>query len=260
MEHPIFKKIENSKAPDFGDIFNKSFEMYKKVFTQGLIHVLVSLVVVIPFILVVYIPLMPFYMDALSGGYDPYYSNSPFDQYSPIILIVWILFILVLSFIMQAVNYSIYGNFMKVLKNEDLGITEDTGGYFAIFKKHFSKLVMLTLATMGIALLAALLCYIPLLYAIVPLQLILPIFVFNEEMSVGDIVKAAFKLGNKYWFVIFGLLFVAGLLGSLGAILCYIGMIATVFFTYIVLYYIYKETVGFDDTDSISNIGQSEEI
>ncbi|GAB5399039.1 MAG: hypothetical protein Aureis2KO_06240 [Aureisphaera sp.] len=259
MEHPIFKKIENSQSPDFGDIFSKSFELYKQVFTQGMVHVLVSLVVIIPFVLVIYIPILPMYIDAISGGYDPYYGDTMFDNYSPVIIILWFLLVLVLSFLMQAVNYSIYGNFLKMLKNEDMGLSEETGGYFSLLKKHFSKLVMLTLATMGIAILAALLCYLPLLYAMVPLQLMLPIFVFNEDLSVGDIVKAAFKLGNKHWFIIFGLLFVGSLLSSLGAILCYIGMIATLFFTYIILYYIYKETVGFEDDNAISNIGQSED-
>lgn len=259
MEHPIFKKIENSKSPDFGDIFGKSIELYKKVFSQGLMHVLVSLIVIIPFAVVVYVPLMPFYIDAMTGGYDPYYSSSPFDQYSPILIILWMILVLVLSLIMQAVNYSIYGNFLKVLKNEDMGTSEDTGGYFDLLKKHFSKLVMLTLATLGIAILAALLCYLPLIYAMVPLQLMLPIFVFNEDLSVGDVVKAAFKLGNKYWLILFALILVASMLSSLGVILCYIGMIATLFFTYIVMYYIYKETIGFEGDDQIESIGQTED-
>ncbi|WP_109302541.1 hypothetical protein [Aquimarina sp. AU474] len=247
MEHPIFNKIENSKKPDFGDILSKSFELYKKAFSIGLIHGLISLAIAIPFVLIVYIPILPTYIEMIEYSGDPYYQPTFFEDYSFIMIAIWVLVVFVMSFIMQVLNISVYGHFFKALKNEDLNTTDDIGGYFTIAKNHFGKIVILSLATMGIGILAMLLCYFPLFYVMVPFQLVIPIFIFNQEMSVGDIIKAAFKLGNKYWLIFFGLIFVSAIFSSLGVLGCYIGVIATMFFSYIVSYYMYKETIGFED-------------
>ncbi|MEM7185946.1 MAG: hypothetical protein AAF466_04740 [Bacteroidota bacterium] len=254
MKTTIFEKIENSKSVDFGDILSKSFELYKKVFQEGLMHTLVSLIVVIPFILVIYIPLLPMYIDMIQYGGDPYYyGNEPFFLESPVMMIGYLLLIFALSILMQVVTMSIYGHFFLALKRADLGTNEDIGGYFDLLKNHFGTILMLTLATLGIALLAALLCYLPILYVMVPLQLILPIFVFNQDLTTGDVIKAAFKLGNKYWGILFGLIIVGGILASLGMLACYIGLVLTAFFTYIVIYYFYKDSIGFDEpTEDIS--------
>ena len=259
MESNIFKRIEQSTKPDFGDVLSKSFELYKKVFTEGLVHSLVGLAVAIPFILLVYIPILPAYIDMIQNAGDPYYQPTFFEDYGVAMMIGWFVLVFLLSFIMQAVNMSIYGHFLKLLKNKDTGTTDDIGGYFTILKENFGLLLVLSLATLGIALLAALLCYLPILYVIVPLNLTLPIFVFNKGLTVGEIIKAAFKLGNKYWGVFFGIFFVSGLIASLGIIACYIGLLATMFFSYIGVYYAYKDTVGFDDSDAISSIGQAQD-
>ena len=118
---------------------------------------------------------------------------------------------------------------------------------FDDLKGNFGKLLALTLMTFGIAMLAALLCYLPLFYALVPLNLLLPIYAFNPDMSASDIVRAGFKLGNRFWLTAFGLIIVGSIIASLGAIICGIGIIATSFFSQIVLYYFYKDTVGFED-------------
>ena len=47
----IEKKIEANKALDFGTIFNKSIELFKKSWMHGLSVQLVTFVIIIPFIL-----------------------------------------------------------------------------------------------------------------------------------------------------------------------------------------------------------------
>lgn len=251
MKSNIFQRIENSKSVDFGDILSKSFELYKKVFTEGLMHTLITMVVIIPFMLVVYIPILPMYMDMLQYGGDPYYYSDPLVDYSVVWWIGYALVVFALSFLMQVVSIAIYAHFYQVMKKVDTGSQEEIGGYFAVLQGNFSKIFMLSLASFGIALLATLLCYLPIIYVMVPLQLILPIFVFNKELSVSEIIKAAFKLGNKHWLIAFGLILVSGIIASLGVIACYIGVIATAFFTHIVMYYFYKESVGFDDESEV---------
>ena len=103
------------------------------------------------------------------------------------------------------------------------------------------------------------LCYLPILYAMVPLHWIFPMFIFNTNLSVSEIIKAAFKFANKNWLVFFGLGFVCLIISGLGVILCYIGIIFTAFFTYIATYVTYRDTIGFDGADEIDEIGLLEE-
>ena len=88
----------------------------------------------------------------------------------------------------------------------------------------------------------------------VPLQLVVVIFAFNPDLSVSEIIKASFKLGHKYWFVIFGLMFISGFLAQLGMFLCFVGIFFFTFsFIYIPLYYVYKDSIGFEDNDQEKN-------
>jgi len=245
----LLEKIENSNPIDFGDIFSKSFNLYQKVFSKGIVHALILIAISIPLIIIIYIPVLPVYIEMIQNSGNPSYRPTFFEDFSLVAVIVWFIVIFVLSFVMQVFNVSVYGHFLKVLRNEETGNNEEIGGYFTIAKDHFGKILLLTLASTGIGMLAALACYLPIFYVLVPLQLLIPIFVFNPEISNSDIIKVAFKLGNKYWLVFFGLIFVSGLFAMLGSFLCGIGVIMTVFFPYIVTFYMYKETIGFDDKE-----------
>lgn len=247
MQTSLIDRIENSKNIDFGDILSKSFELFKKTWVEVLLHALITFLVIFPFLLVVYIPLFPIYAGMLTDGGSSYEAQSFVENISGMMLFVWIGVIFFLSFLIQPFILSIAGNFLRVCKNKDLNQEVATDGYFGLLKKHFGKMVLLSLATMGIALLAALLCYLPIFYVMVPLQLFLPVLVFNESMTVSEIIKASFKLGNKYWLMLFGLIIVSSLLASLGILLCGIGIIVTSYYQYIVIYYFYKDSVGFDD-------------
>ena len=258
MEPSIFERIEKAQPVDFGDIISKSFDLFKKVWTEALLHALVSLVVVIPFIIIVYVPIIPIYLRMLRGAYydpyyyDPYYGPSFADGFSIAMIFIWMFFIFVMVFLMQPFIISITGHFLKVCKQYDLEEEPVKEGYFSIVKKHFWKLLLLSMAMVGIAFLATLLCYFPIIYVMVPLQLILPVFFFYYTLSVSETIKACFKLGNKYWFMVFGLMLVSGLISMLGMIFCFIGIIVTSYFQYIVLYYFYKDSVGFEkQSDSL---------
>lgn len=249
MEHPIFKRIESAQKPDFGDILTKSFNLFKDVWSQGLIHGLISMAFVFPFIVIVYIPMIPFYIEAFEASQ---YGYEPSFDYAPAVIIGYALLILVLSFVMQIFVFAINLHFYRVMKNTDLKTNEDTGGYFVYLKGNFGKLLVLNLAVFGIAVLAALLCYLPIFYVMVPLQLIAPIFAFNSELSVSETIKASFKLGNRFWLIIFGLIIISSMIAQLGIIACFIGVIVTAYFVHIPMYYVYKETIGFPETSKES--------
>ena len=251
MEHPIFQKIEDSNKPDFGDIFSKSFELFKKVWEQALYHVLVTMVAVVPMIILIYIPYIMFalYM-AENDGYG-HYQQPDIAFFAPV-LILYGFVVFIVIFISQAIVLGITAHFLKVLQKEDTGKPENVGGYFDLIKGNYKKLFLLALASFGIALLAILLCYLPIFYVMVPLQLFVLFFAFNPELSVSEIVKASFKLGNKYWLIIFGLTFISSLIAQIGILLCIVGVFFTAYFVHVPMYFLYKDTIGFD-SDSDEN-------
>jgi uncharacterized membrane protein YccF (DUF307 family) len=110
--------------------------------------------------------------------------------------------------------------------------------------------MLLAAMTFGISLLATLLCVLPIFYVMVPISLMSVVYAFNPELSASDIVKASFDLGNKKWLLMFGLTIIASLLSqTVGMIMCFIGIFATASFVYLPAYFVYKEVVGFQETE-----------
>ncbi len=223
-------------------------------------HSLVAFAVMIPLILVVYIPIIPLYAEMIQNTGNTAYQPNIFENYSATAIVGYYLLIFIASFIMQAVSMSVYGHFFRFLKKDDLNTDEDIGGYFTLLKDSFGKLLLLSLATIGIGLVAMLFFYLPIFYAIIPLHFIFPFFIFNSNLNVTETVKAAFKFGTKNWGVLFGIGFVCSFLSSLGMIACYVGLFATMFFPYIATYVTYRDTIGFEDADDeIDTIGALQE-
>lgn len=251
MENSVFQKIENANKPDFGDILSRSFELFKKVWEQALYHVLITMAAVIPMILVIYLPYIIFVFYTVGfdsySSYDPYgYSEPDLMQYLPL-LILYILFVFVAIFIVQAFVLGITAHFYQVVKKIDMEDNTDVGGYFDLVKTDFKKLLLLSLASFGIAMLAVILCYLPIFYVMVPLQLVTAVYVFNRELSVRDIIRVCFKLGNKYWLIIFGLVILSSIIAQVGILLCFVGIFFTAYFVHLPMYYVYKDTIGFKE-------------
>jgi hypothetical protein len=162
-------------------------------------------------------------------------------------MVAYGLMMFVLFVVIQMITIAITAHFYKVCRIKDMDTQEDTGSYFSYLKEvSFGKVFKLSLANFGKAIAAISLCYLPIFYVMVPLQLMVVIFAFNKELSVSDIISISFKLGNKFWLLVFGLMIVSSLLAQLGIILCFVGLFFTAYFVYIPIYYFYKETIGFD--------------
>ncbi len=52
----LLSKIQLAKPTDFGDLFNDSIVLFKKVWFQGLLLQLLSILIMMPFIISFYIP------------------------------------------------------------------------------------------------------------------------------------------------------------------------------------------------------------
>jgi hypothetical protein len=252
MKQNVFQKIENAQSLDFVSILSKSFNLFKNVWQEALTHVLVSMIVVIPMIILIYLPYFMFIFYATDGiSYASYDSFGGYDQpdLTPFIpfFIIYFILVFVIIFIAQALILGITAHFFKVVKKIDTNSTEEVEGYFSFIKGNLNKLFMLSLASFGIALLAMLLCYLPIFYVMVPLQLIVVFFAFNSELSVSETIKASFKLGNKFWLIIFGLIIISSMIAQLGILLCIVGLFFTAYFVHLPMYYVYKDSIGFED-------------
>ena len=249
----LLERIERAKDLDFGDIFNKSIELFKKTWLQGLIMLLLTMVLMIPFYLIMYLPLIAMGVlspETLSQGGDPELT----------FLIPFYAFMLVFSFFAMIIGFGLKSAFYRICKIKDLN-EAGSDDYFYFFKKpYLGKTIKLAAITFGISLLAMLLCVLPIFYVMVPIALINVIYAFNPDMTASDIVKVGFKLGNKKWLITFGLLFISGILAQMvGMIMCFIGVFVTASFSYLPAYFVYKESVGFDEVHMIDEIGTPSE-
>lgn len=260
----ILQRIQNAKDLDFGDLFNRSIELFKKVWVQGLVTLLLNMVLAIPVMLMIYIPLIVMgLMDGYMSSYDAYdpYGSYSQPEVSPIMLIVMLLLYLVAMAALSTIAFGLKAAFYRICKMKDL---EQMGkeDYFYFFKKpYLQKTVTIALAYIGISLLATLLCVIPIIYAIVPLNYMIVIYAFNPDLSISEIIKLSFDLGNKKWLITFGIVIVASLLaGIVGMLMCLVGIYVTASFSYLPPYLIYKDVVGFEDENENPQIEENASI
>jgi len=242
----ILDKINRAERLDFGNILGESFELFKKTWIHGFILQLVLFIIMLPLIMVIYVPIFTVLIAQAKNGYaEP-------DAFSGIFVgmsFFYILFMIVAIFALSAIQFALNAGFFRMMKKLDFGETVQTSDLFFFFKtSYFSKTFLLVLASVGIAIIAALLCYLPIFYVMVPLTYFGFIFAFNPELSVNDIIKISFKLGNKKWLISFGLMIVVSLMSQIvGLILCGIGVLFTAAFVYHPFYLIYKSVVGFEN-------------
>jgi len=247
------EKINNAKALDFGTIFSESIELFKKTWLQGFLMQLFTIIVMLPLIIILYVPLITMMIAQSKSGYsDPSMFNDFFAGMS----IIYIVIVIVGIFVLGAVSVAINAAFFRIMKALDEGKTVTTSDFFCFINgKYLSKTFMLMIVSVLIAIPSALLCYIPLIYMIVPLSFFALIFAFNPELSVSDIVSISFKIGHKKWLLSFGLIIVSSLLAQIvGFLLCGIGVLFTAPFVYHPVYLIYKNVVGFEKDDEIIEV------
>ena len=245
MFQELQRRIDTAKELDFGSIFQRSLDLFKETWVQGLILTLISIAITLPLIMLIYIPMIVY------GIADP----SAFEQGDLAALPIFIMAItlIVVIVIISALSFALQAAFFKMIKKIDHKETNEDVNFFMYFKQpYLKKSLILSLALIGIALASALLCYLPLIYAIVPLQFFVLFFAFHPELSISEVIKLSFKLGNKKWLITFGLILVAGILAQfVGMLLCFVGVFFTASFGYLPLYHIYKDVIGFDNQPEI---------
>jgi hypothetical protein len=237
----LTQRIKSYPELSFGDIFSKSIALFKKVWLQGFIVLLLTFVVILPFYIILYIPLIA------SGITDPEFLQN--NEMPPMVAVAMCILAPVVVIGITTFALALNAAFLKICKQKDLG-QESKDDYFYFFKEgRLGKVFILALYTFGLAFLGMLACGIGLFYVIVPLSLIPAFLAFSDELSPLEMVKASFTLGNKNWLVIFGLIMVMGIVAELGFLLCCIGVLFTAMLAKVPVYFMYKDGVGFNGVE-----------
>jgi len=159
--------------------------------------------------------------------------------------ILWLyLFLAVVSLF----SYILYLGFFRVIRQIDHGEAFVFSELFYFFKTaSIRKSLGLSVTYITISAIAVLLCFFPLIYVIVPLMFLLPVYAYNPDLSISEIVKVSFNLGNKKWGITFLTLFLnAMLIYVISLVTCGLGGIVVSCFIYLPQYIIYKKVIGFE--------------
>ena len=245
----VLSKIQLAKTTDFGDLFNESIVLFKKVWLQGLQLQLFSFLIMLPFVISFYGPYFKLALDnSTSGQLDPnVLSQSLIDEFGS--SLVWVY---ALMFMFSIVSSLMYLGFFRIIKRIEHGQTIAVTDFFHFFQKVLiGKAFVFLLAYMGIAIAAILLCLLPILYAIIPLMFMLPIFAYNPNLSITEVVKVGFALGNKKWGITFLTLVLNGILIYVVSLVTFgLGSLFFSCFLYLPQYIIYKNVIGFESPES----------
>jgi hypothetical protein len=242
----IQRKIQNAEHLDFGTILDLSIKMFKEVWLKGFLMVI---------IIAVFAGALTFLFSVLGLSPDPYSVNwvedfNFYEYYTSNAL-----YSLPQAILISTLTIGLLAGFYRICKQTDLNesISDDL---FYFFKgSYFSKIFMLGIIYAIIANVAQLLFVIPYIYAFVPLSFFAVVFANNTDLTETEIVKISFSLGTKKWLLTFGLIFVTGILGMLGLIACFIGILFTISIMYLPVYFVYRDVVGFEEDSEIMKIG-----
>lgn len=251
----IQEKIHKNAPVDFGAVFGDAFNLFQKVWLQGFLLQLLGILVQYGSSMILYIPLMAlgFVVD------DQALVSDGLSSGNVVVFVLFIVLYLIIIIVLATFNFGLQAAFYRIVRVKDRNKQAEIGVNFGMFfkKQYIKKVFVLSMAQIGIAILAVLLCVIPFFYVIIPLQFAIIIFAFHPDLTINEMYKAAFKLGNAKWGITFGLMFISGFLAIIvGFLACFIGIYFTISFVYLPAYLVYKEVVGFyEDDDAIAQIG-----
>ena len=122
------QKINENKQLDFGDIFNKSIELFKKTWQQGLLHMLLSVAVILAVMAIIMIPMF------VMGVFDPseFESLGGEPNFAAIITMYLVLFPAI--FVASALSMLLNAAFYRIVKQIDLGEPEANSFFRDVFQ------------------------------------------------------------------------------------------------------------------------------
>ena len=168
----LLSKIYGSSNIDFGDLFNESVSLFKKVWVQGLIIQLLTGLIMFPVLIGFYIPYFKLIFNMSSNEVieSPDFVPEFISSYG-ISSLLWLYFFLM---VVSLFSYVLYLGFFRVVRQIDQGEAFVFSELFYFFKStSIRKSLGLALTYVIITMIAALLCFFPLL--------LFPIFYYQEQ-------------------------------------------------------------------------------
>lgn len=243
----VNNKINENKRLDFGFILDQVIDLYKKVWLKGFVVVIIIAIVAfgVNFL---------FTMFGLAADPNVWFNSKGFEMYTSYSMQV--LYGFPQAILIGVVSLGLLSSLYRMCKIEEYD-KEKNDEFFYFFKgEYFSKLFMLAIIYATIALLSQLFFVIPYIYTFIPLSYFAIVFANNPELTEMEIVKLSFNIGTKKWLLSFGLILLTGLMGMLGIIACFIGVLFTISIMYLPVYFVYKGVVGFEGVTDIDLIGK----
>ena len=242
----LIEKIENAKSLSFGDIFGECIELFKKVWLQGFIKILLE--GVLGFLLVILFQ-VPILLIVSSFAFTTSYMGESVAPVMALPMLILIFGLMIFAMIGAGVfTMALSAGFYRICKMKDLNEVGSDDYFYFLKRKYFRKMATLVVASIGISIAAALLCFFPIYFVMIPISFFTLIFAFNPDLSANDIISVAFKIGIKKWGITFALILVGSFLSTMvGMLLCGIGIFFTASFVYLPTYFVYKHVIGFDD-------------
>lgn len=262
----LLNRIDNAPDLDFGDIINRTVELFKQCWLQGFILVILIVIVVTPLFLSIYMPMFSSVMEQVeSGGYNPNDTDSLMQMQSNSFKYS----MLAVTFVISFIGTGLISAYYRILQKIDFKKNTNFIDYFYFFKiKYLGKIFAIAAFSLLIGLLNLLFeLFLPTLTASmlnIAIALIFSVytalfvvfFAFNPNLEASDIFVLSFKLGSKKWLLIFGVLLVTYIISFLlGIVACGVGLLFTISAVYIPIYLIYKDIFGFNATNDIDKIG-----
>ncbi len=249
--------IDKGFELNFGDIFNKSFENYKKI---ALISGLVFIVLTIIFAILGLGVATTFYGIA---SFTDVMTNFKIQNFTTSAIIVYIISVVIISGLIAP----IYAGLIKIAdcahQNKDFSIaTAFTYYQSAYFKPIFISSLIITLITTTISTLTQLIGYqfigVFVVYIISFFSFLhIPFIIFGNLTAVESIL-ASFNTVKQQIPVLLGLLIVSVLAICLGFFGLCIGIFFTIPFMFSLYYVIYFEIFGVNNLNEIDEIGSIE--
>lgn len=243
----ISKKIAEAPKIDFGDLFNESVQVFKKVWLKGFLLQLLTIGISIPLMFLNFSMFQDVGLDSNSQyNIQNILTDDAMTEHGSALIIYYLLTIVV-GIISSLLSFG----FFKVVGQMDQGQDFVFSDFFYFFRNgRFTKSFLLVLANFGVAILAVLMCVLPIFYVMIPLMFVTPFYVYNSELSISEVLKSSFALGHKKW----GITFAITLLNIITLYIliiftCGLGALFFSCFLQIPIYVLYKKIISFESLE-----------
>lgn len=252
-------RIEELKANgyqlDFANVFNLTFENYKKIALYAGSMILVFTVIIFAIVAAVIISF--FGIATLTTMLNPENLTTQLESadFKLIYMGIGILFSCLISPLPAGLIKMAY----CAERDEEFHVSTIFEYYKApYFKELFIAVLLISTVTSGLAI-ALEYAGAPLVGSLINLVisfftlLTIPLIIFADLKAV-DAISSSVSLVLKQPLVLLGLIFVGGLASMVGFIGCCIGIFFTIPFMYSMYYALYSEIVGFDSQNEIHEV------